>query len=175
MDSNIPSAGGVLLGEPFGPDPFFRRSVVFLTEHSLGGAVGFVLNKPLPVEAGELVEEPALAGFPVYMGGPVEPMSLHYIYSAQDIFLSGAVNINDHIRWGGDFARLKELARQGRLFPDKIRFFLGYSGWDGGQLEAEIINGAWRVAQTGLRRAFSDLPGLWASLAAENCFADWLL
>ncbi len=40
-----PAKGKLLISKPFLHDPYFKRSVVFLTEHNKDGTVGFILNK----------------------------------------------------------------------------------------------------------------------------------
>ena len=42
-----PYKGSILIAEPFLNDIYFKRSIVFLTEHNSDGSVGFVLNKPV--------------------------------------------------------------------------------------------------------------------------------
>jgi putative transcriptional regulator len=47
---------------------------------------------------------------------------------------------------GGDFGQLYGVMKEKHIQENKIRFFLGYSGWDKGQLESEIKENAWVVA-----------------------------
>ena len=51
----------------------------------------------------------------------------------------------DDIHWGGDFNELKRLINLGIITRGEIRFFLGYSGWEAGQLEREIRENSWLV------------------------------
>ncbi|PIF06106.1 MAG: transcriptional regulator, partial [Draconibacterium sp.] len=60
--------------------------------------------------------------------------------------MPGSIRVLGSIYWGGDFAVLKENIRNGSIQPGDIHFFLGYSGWDGGQLENEIKENSWLVS-----------------------------
>jgi putative transcriptional regulator len=51
--------------------------------------------------------------------------------------------IRDDLFWNGDFDQVLDLVNSGRILPDEIRFFLGYSGWGEGQLLSEIKEEAW--------------------------------
>lgn len=55
-------------------DPNFDRAVVLLLDHDVDGSLGVVLNRPTPVDVGDILEPwAALAGEPgvVFQGGPV--------------------------------------------------------------------------------------------------------
>ncbi len=140
-----PAQGRILISEPMLTDTYFRRSVVFLTEHSDKGAVGFVLNKPIDMPIYEI-----MADFPnfestVYVGGPVGKDTIHFIHTLGEL-VKNSVHVVDDIYWGGDFDCLKELIREGMVKSDQVKFFLGYSGWSPNQLEDEIEDNAWLVA-----------------------------
>ena len=49
-EDKIPGKGKILISEPFLPDTFFNRSIVYLTDHSPQGSVGFILNKKLDLK-----------------------------------------------------------------------------------------------------------------------------
>ena len=46
-EDKIPEKGKILISEPFLPDTFFNRSIVYLTDHTEQGSIGFILNKKL--------------------------------------------------------------------------------------------------------------------------------
>ena len=49
------------------------------------------------------------------------------------------------IYWGGNFDAVKELILKDLITEKQIRFFLGYSGWDGTQLKDELNSNAWII------------------------------
>lgn len=139
------AAGRLLISEPFMMDPNFKRSVILLTEYSDAGALGFVLNHPSEYMLGDLLPDIAYSEFPVYVGGPVANNSLHFIHRRHDLIPDG-IEIWDGMYWGGDFEIVKELINTYQLSDDEIRFFAGYSGWTGGQLDTELQEDTWIVA-----------------------------
>ncbi len=61
-------------------DPNFHRTVVYIAEHTVEGALGLVMNRPINKKLGEVAESPdlpdALRDTPVFRGGPVKPTGL---------------------------------------------------------------------------------------------------
>jgi putative transcriptional regulator len=145
-EDKIPEKGKILISEPFLPDTFFNRSIVYLTDHNSQGSVGFILNKKIDLKLSSAVE-----GFEGWdenlnMGGPVAPDTLHYLHNQGDV-IPGSVLVADNIFWGGDIDSVRELIRAGKIKHQEIRFFLGYSGWSAGQLEREINENSWVITK----------------------------
>jgi len=139
------AAGRLLISEPFMPDPNFKRSVILLTEYSEAGAMGFILNHQSDYLLGDILPDVSYSEIPVYEGGPVAANTLHYIHRCPDK-IEGGIEIWDGIFWGGDFEQIKELINTYQLTEDEIKFFTGYSGWTPGQLDDELREDAWIVA-----------------------------
>jgi putative transcriptional regulator len=145
-EDKIPEKGKILISEPFLPDTFFNRSIVYLTDHNPQGSVGFILNKKIDLKLSSAVE-----GFEGWdenlnMGGPVAPDTLHYLHNQGDL-IPGSIMVADNIFWGGDIDSIRELIREGKIKHPEIRFFLGYSGWSAGQLEREIKENSWVITR----------------------------
>jgi putative transcriptional regulator len=139
-----PQAGRFLISEPFMHDKNFQRTVVFLVEHSKEGSLGFVLNRQLRIGIEEVVEGLPAFQAPVFMGGPVEQSTLHYLHRIPD--LPNCQLVQDGVYWGGDFDALKTRILSQRIQPADILFFIGYSGWGPQQLAGELKQKAWIVA-----------------------------
>jgi putative transcriptional regulator len=141
----LPQKGRILISEPFLMDNYFKRSIVLITEHSGEGSVGFVLNKPVNMKVNEIITDFPPVDALISLGGPVQTNTLHYIHTLGDI-IPNSMKVIDNIYWGGEFDVIKRLLESGSLNNENIRFFLGYSGWQSNQLEDELSNNAWVVA-----------------------------
>jgi len=145
-EDKIPEKGKILISEPFLPDSFFSRSIVYLTDHTPEGSVGFILNKELEIKVSSAIE-----GFdgwdePLNMGGPVAPDTLHYLHNLGDM-IPKSMHIDGNIYWGGDIDVIRDLIKSEKVGKSQIRFFLGYSGWSAGQLESELKENSWVIAK----------------------------
>jgi putative transcriptional regulator len=147
IDSGFqPAAGRLLIAQPFMNEPYFGRSVVFLSQHSEKGSMGLVLNKPLKLFLHEIVEGITIEeNIPVYCGGPVGSKSLFYLHNIAEIPQS--LSITKGLFLGGDFSYLLDAVNAGLGLEGKVRFFLGYAGWDNEQLEEEIQHQSWLVSK----------------------------
>ena len=79
----------------------------------------------------------------VFVGGPVQQDTLHFIHRDESI-VDGTL-VHDDISWGGNFEKVLAMADTFQLDSEKIKFFLGYSGWSPGQLEEELEQDSWIV------------------------------
>jgi len=145
-DNKVASQGRVLIAEPFLNDTYFKRSVVFITEHNPEGSVGFVLNKPVELRVQDVIQNFPFIDAGISIGGPVNTNTLHYIHTMGEL-IPKSIKVMDNIYWGGDFDALKDLISKGKINRNQIRFFLGYSGWGAQQLENELQENAWLVAE----------------------------
>lgn len=140
----VPARGKVLISEPFLCDQMFGRSVILLVDHTQDGTMGLVLNKPLPLHLDDVLEGFSCAeNIPIYKGGPISTDTLFYLHTFEDI--SGSLPIAKGFYLNGDFDAVKKYLMQGNPFQGKIRFFLGYSGWEHDQLCQEIKENTWLV------------------------------
>jgi putative transcriptional regulator len=85
------------------------------------------------------------ADFQVFIGGPVEIDTIHFIHCCYDKLNSGE-EIAKGIYWGGNFETLKILVNNNSISANEVKFFLGYSGWGIAQLGEEINENTWIVS-----------------------------
>jgi putative transcriptional regulator len=134
--------GSLLLAEPFMTDMNFRSAAILLCDHHPDGTMGFILNKSLNMNINELLPDFPEMEADVFYGGPVQTDTLHYLHNVGDL-LEESVRICQGVYFGGDFEKLKFLIKSGLIESKNVRFFIGYSGWDKGQLKEEITDGSW--------------------------------
>ena len=139
----LPSRGKILISEPFLCDATFGRSVVLLVDHTSEGSMGLIMNKQLPLLVNDVVKEfKYLEDIPLYKGGPIGTDTLFYLSQ-----LPGALPVSNGLYLNGDFDALKKHILQGNEINGKVRFFLGYSGWECEQLIQEIKENTWIIAK----------------------------
>ena len=140
------SAGNILIAQPFMDDDNFKRTVIGITDHGKEGSVGLIQNKVIKVKLSELIPTIDAEGdFKVFFGGPVATDTIHYIHNVGHL-LDDSIKVKNNIYWGGDFEKLVALINNGLITDKNIRFYIGYSGWSVGQLEAELESGSWIVS-----------------------------
>lgn len=147
MDDSSSLANQLLIAMPSMDDPNFSHTVTLICEHNENGALGIIINRPLSLNMGGLfrqlsidVENPIIAKEPVVMGGPVGPERGFVVHSGADEFES-SLQVSEGISLTLSRDIIDAMA-EGRG-PEKHLVALGYSGWDAGQLEEEIMQNAW--------------------------------
>ncbi|HMO06743.1 MAG TPA: YqgE/AlgH family protein [Paracoccaceae bacterium] len=162
--------GKLLIAMPGLGDPRFDRAVILVCAHSDDGAMGLILNKPLPdVTFQRLLEQLGIPHGPdgrdirVHFGGPVE-RGRGFVLHSPDYRAGGGGTMQVSGRYGMTATQdiLSELARGGG--PQSALLALGYSGWGPLQLEDEIARNDWLIADAPEDLVFSsDLGGIWGA------------
>ncbi len=148
-----PAQNVLLIADPFLKDPNFMRTVVYICRHSEEGSFGFVLNKLFDQTLGDLIGDMEGYNLPVYSGGPVQPDTIHYLHQYPDL-IPECYKVSEDIYWGGDFETVKTLIKNNSLDKKKIKFFIGYSGWDTTQLTSELEDKSWVTASATRKLVF---------------------
>lgn len=139
---------------------FFRRTVVLIVEHTEQGAFGVILNRRADADVTELVPDlvPLVErGAPLWVGGPVAPDAILVLGEFEES--------------GNSAAALTESI--GVVDPDgdadviRARVFVGHAGWGPGQLDEELENDAWIVADLQPEDVFA-VGDLWAEAVARR-------
>ena len=145
--------GKILISMSTVMDTTFHESVVFLCEHSPEGAMGLIINKPMPgVGFMELAEKldlnhmaddtrETLENTPILMGGPVDQHRGFVLHGADYAPRDGSLEISPQFRLTATLDVLQHMA-EGKG-PSQRVLFLGYAGWSPGQLETEIMRNSW--------------------------------
>ncbi|MDR0843809.1 MAG: YqgE/AlgH family protein [Tannerella sp.] len=144
-----PGKGKVLISEPFLQNLYFQRSVILLIEHNVKGSMGFVLNKRTDLCVNDFFPElKDLPGIPIYLGGPVNSNQLYFIHSLEHEVIPNGLKIDEDLYFDGNFEALKRYLLRGNPAEGKVKFFLGYSGWESNQLNNEIVGNSWLVSHS---------------------------
>lgn len=147
---------------------FFQRTVVLICEHNDEGAFGLILNRNTGSKVGDLIVADLpelLKESPLYLGGPVQPAALSFLHT--DSFVPDA-NVLPNLNLGHS---LDALADVGESFSPqkKLRLFVGYAGWSGGQLEDEMKRKAWTTFPASVELVFDTPPDrLWAEILTRK-------
>ena len=110
------------------------------------GIVGIVLNKNFShiMSLNDVVPELAsLPPIPLYKGGPIGRDTLFYLHTFDD--LKDALPLGNGLYMNGDFDQMKQYLLSGAPTQGLVRFFMGYAGWQKGQLRQEIESNTWII------------------------------
>lgn len=157
--------GKLLIAMPGMGDPRFERSVVFLCAHSDEGAMGLIVNKRAgDLTLAELLEQLKIApgvaprDRPIHFGGPVEHARGFVLHSGDYGSEGSTLHVSDAFGMTATLDILEDIAL-GRG-PDRTILALGYAGWGPGQLEAELAQNGWLVADADADIVFAGEDGV---------------
>ena len=147
LDSDFPSLENqLLIAMPALEDPFFKQSVTYVIQHNEEGAMGVMINQPMPIKETDLLEQlgfkspQTVSNREVLSGGPVQIQRGFVLHRpignwessltiTDNVALTTSLDILEHISEGAG--------------PDDYLMMLGYAGWDAGQLEQEMLENSW--------------------------------
>ena len=121
---------------------FFEHSTILILKHNQEGSLGFVINKPLERSLHELIEFKHSKPFPIMDGGPVDREHLFVLHKRPDLIEGGEHLYNDFYL-GGNMEQVINAINSNSSNHAAIQIFIGYCGWDVGELEAELEEGSW--------------------------------
>jgi len=167
LKKDVPLQQGVfLVAAPELTDPDFVHTVILLVAYGEEGALGLIINRPSGIPLRQVlpdIKENDKVSPTLYSGGPVSRNNLFALFTS-DKPLEGAVNALGNIYFSGNRDVIIPLFQNGDQ-KNKIRIYAGYAGWAPGQLEHEIMRGAWITVKASPEMIFSDDPhGIWPSM-----------
>ena len=138
----------ILVAMPSLRDGYFDKSVVLLCEYGDSGAMGFVINSPSNTTVDDLLCELNLHTTPkqeqvILIGGPVQP-ELCWVVHTPDFQGRSTTPIGKDLALSAAQEVLTELT-EGKV-PEFYMVGVGYAGWGAGQLDREIEEDAWWLA-----------------------------
>ena len=136
-----------LIAMPGLEDPNFFHSVTYICEHNAEGALGLVINRPLDMQLGEILQQVQLEHAElearqkqVYLGGPVQQDRGFVLHDPLGHW-EATMQVTDRIGITSSIDILRAIAKNEG--PERSLMTLGYAGWAAGQLEQEMAENAW--------------------------------
>ena len=151
--------GKLIIAMPDMGDPRFERAVILICAHSASGAMGLILNQPVPelrfldllaqlnIPRGDQARDIRLL-----IGGPVE-RGRGFVLHSTDYQSGNATTAVGDIYGMTTTLDVLEALGHGRGPLQAVMAF-GYSGWGEGQLEAEIARNDWLIGEASDRLIF---------------------
>ena len=121
---------------------FFENTTILVVKHNEEGSIGFVTNKSYGKSLHELIEFNHIKPFPLMDGGPVGREHLFVLHKLPDL-IEGGTEISNGLYWSGNMEQVIEAINTRGANTQDIQLFIGYCGWDLGELEAEVEEGSW--------------------------------
>jgi putative transcriptional regulator len=153
-------AGKLLIAMPAMGDDRFARSVILICAHTDEGAMGLIINKPVPdFSFSDLMGQLKIAGrgqgrdIRVHFGGPVERGRGFVLHSTDYTCGTATTHLQGGFGMTATMDVLEALAKGGG--PRHALLALGYAGWGPGQLEGEIARNDWLISDPREELVFS--------------------
>lgn len=142
-----PEKGRVLLASPLMNDYHFTRTAVMMVNNEEEGSMGIIINKHFKfnITLNSLIE--GLDNIPpisVYKGGPVGRNTLFFIHDMEEI--EHSFPLGNGTFMNGNFDQMLDYIKSGKPTDGRVRFYMGYSGWEKDQLEKEIQENSWIIS-----------------------------
>ena len=159
-----------LIALPSMTDTSFRHSVTYICDHNHDGTMGIVINQPLGLSLPDVfkqlnlsnaIEIPTTA--PVLKGGPVKPQRGFLLHTPANQQWHTSMHVTDDLVLTASKDVLESIAIGNG--PEHYLFALGFAGWGAGQLENELKENCWLIADADTDTLFNlPIENRWYSL-----------
>jgi putative transcriptional regulator len=165
------ATGKILVARRSLLDPSFAKTVILLVQYDEEkGTAGLIINRQTKIPLSRLAKE--LEGTkgrsdPLYIGGPVETSGVMALLRAGKKPEDAEHVVADIYVISSKAALEKTIAASPA--SNAFHLYVGYAGWDAGQLEWELEQDAWQVLPANPGIVFDPRPEtLWSRLAEEE-------
>ncbi|MDN3379199.1 MULTISPECIES: YqgE/AlgH family protein [unclassified Pseudoalteromonas] len=139
-----------LIAMPSMQDPLFKRAVTYICEHNEDGAMGLVINQPINITVGDLLDKIEIdndksnqaSQVAVFAGGPVKTDRGFVLHSPKPGY-AASQELSSEIMITTSKDVLASLTTT--QAPEQFIITLGYAGWEQGQLEQELLENSWLI------------------------------
>jgi putative transcriptional regulator len=159
-----PAPGVFLVAKPSIDGGPFWQSVVLLLDHGDGGTLGVIVNRATEVSLSQVLSglDKDSADPELHFGGPVGLDGLLFLFQTEKP-PKDAKSVLHGVFYSGDRELLGKLLKSK---GDRVKVFVGHSGWAPGQLQGEILRGSWTLAPADPFTVFQKSPdAIWPELA----------
>ncbi len=164
------AAGQILVARRSLEDPNFAETVIVLVQVDEDGILGLIINRQTKVPVSRLARD--LRGAqgrsePLYLGGPVATTGIMGLIRTGTKLEEAKHVFGDVYMISSKPAVEKAIASSSD--SKTFRLYLGYAGWDSGQLEWEMGMDAWDVLPANAGTVFDPHPEtLWTRLVGQE-------
>ncbi len=139
-----------LIATPLVQDDVFRKSVIYLCEHTENGAIGLIINHPIDcslefvfkqMKIDVTASEEEVNDIPVMMGGPLHQEHGFVLHRDTGEKWRTSLKFSDTLSVTTSHDVLEAIAAGSG--PKDVMLILGYSAWESGQLEEELASNSW--------------------------------
>jgi putative transcriptional regulator len=151
-------------------DPNFAESVVLLLQYDQHGALGLMINRRTEAPLSRVLKDMDTGkrgSDPIYLGGPVELDTVFALLRSPKK-PDDAQSVLDGVYLVSAKPPLEKALAASSGAGD-LRVYLGYCGWDGGQLEHEVRLGGWWIFDARADEVFDPHPdSVWSRLISRT-------
>lgn len=163
------ATGKILVARRHMADPNFAQTVILLVQHDEKGTVGLIVNRPTKIPLSRLTKEfEGVKGRsePLYLGGPMERSGVMALVRSHTKPEDAKTVFGDVYMISVKETLEKAIAA---ATSSRLHLYLGYAGWDAGQLEWELGMDAWDVLPPNAGMVFDPHPEtLWNRLVERE-------
>lgn len=166
--------GKILIATPFAMQGnVFYQSMIYVIQHTPQGSIGLIFNRPvsnMPADTlfrkvNSQIVLPEL-DLEVHIGGPVEIERGFFLHTT-DYDKNLLFKPTDNNLAVSSNAQILNDITEGKG-PNKAIFIIGYTGWGAGQMEFEIENNLWLVAEPDEDLIFSENAAIKWNMAVAS-------
>ena len=134
--------GYLLVAQPFLIDSYFNRSVILICDHNKNGTIGLQVNKPLKSNLKSIISKTLIYQKP-FLGGPVDK-NIFFLHK-KNFSTDESIKINNDLFFSKNIDYIESLILNKKIQENQFKIFIGYSGWNSGQLEEALNENSWIV------------------------------
>mmetsp|Transcript_27691 Transcript_27691/g.90190 ORF Transcript_27691/g.90190 Transcript_27691/m.90190 type:complete len:366 (-) Transcript_27691:196-1293(-) len=153
--------GQFLLAHPLLSFSLNRGILIILKHEEADGTLGVMVNRKTKLKVSDLMKSSSagsrsqnvkrglreFADCPVYKGGGMSSNFISILHPHGD--LEGSCKILDGVYWQCDLDAASEKVRRGEAKTSDFKFIMGFAGWGPRQLQGELENHGWLLAEAG--------------------------